>query len=298
MYLSIKHFRRFLEGRPFHILTDHKPLTFALNTRADSPHQACHLDYIEQFTSDVRHVKGTTNAPADALSRIELNALIDGSPPVVNFKAMAGAQGTDQDILFLQSSSSFSSLKLESVPLSTSDTAILCDTSTGIARPLVPKDYRRIVFESLHNLSHPSIRATQQLLTDRYVWPGIKADSPQKLSPWSISQLRQLPAPLCQDGFGVPSIITTDCGRHFESALWEQMTCLLGIQRIHTTSCHPIANGMVECFHRQLKATLKTYPTPERHFPWFYYNIMARPSASLENLLPHRENLSTLKTSM
>ena len=31
VYLSIKHFRYFLEGRLFHVLTDHKPLTYALN---------------------------------------------------------------------------------------------------------------------------------------------------------------------------------------------------------------------------------------------------------------------------
>ena len=41
-----------LEGRQFHILTDHKPLTFALNVRPDrhSPHQAWQLDFIAQFT--------------------------------------------------------------------------------------------------------------------------------------------------------------------------------------------------------------------------------------------------------
>ena len=32
------------------------------------------------------------------------------------------------------------------------------------------------VFDALHGLSHPGIRATQKLLTDRYVWPGINAD--------------------------------------------------------------------------------------------------------------------------
>ncbi len=55
IYLSTKHFRHFLEGRPFHILTDHKPLTYAINTRPDrhSPRQARHLDYIVQFSSDI-----------------------------------------------------------------------------------------------------------------------------------------------------------------------------------------------------------------------------------------------------
>ena len=35
IYLSIKHFRHFLEGRSFIIFTDHKPLTFALGSSTD-----------------------------------------------------------------------------------------------------------------------------------------------------------------------------------------------------------------------------------------------------------------------
>jgi hypothetical protein len=57
-----------------------------------------------------------------------------------------------------------------------------------------------------------------------------------------------------------PSTITSDCGCQFESALWDQLTRLLGIQRIHTTAYHPITNGRL---HRQLKAALKTYPSAE-----------------------------------
>ena len=62
--------------------------------------------------------------------------------------------------------------------------------------------------------------------------------------------------------FGVPSTITTDRGQQFESALWTQLKQLLGTQRIHTTAYHPIANGLVERFHRHLKGALKCSPDP------------------------------------
>ena len=56
IYLSIKHFRHFLEGRGFHVLSDHKPLTFALESSTDrSPRQTRHLSFIAEFTSDIRH---------------------------------------------------------------------------------------------------------------------------------------------------------------------------------------------------------------------------------------------------
>ena len=48
--------------------------------------------------------------------------------------------------------------------------------STGVPRPYVPQQFRKTVFDSLHSLSHPSIRATQRLITARYVWPNINQD--------------------------------------------------------------------------------------------------------------------------
>ena len=51
--------------------------------------------------------------------------------------------------------------------------------------------------------------------------------------------------------------------RQFESALFKNLCETLGSGRIRTTAYHPIANGMVERFHRQLKAALKSHKMPE-----------------------------------
>ena len=60
--------------------------------------------------------------------------------------------------------------------------------------------------------------------------------------------------------FGVPSTVTTDCSTQFESSLFQQLTAFLSMKRIWTTSYHPCANGMVECFYQQLKSALKPSP--------------------------------------
>ena len=77
VYCGIRHLRHFLEAREFHVITDHKPLTYTLKSKPDrhSPCQVPHLDFISQFTSDIRHVAGQGNPVADALSRLEANTM-------------------------------------------------------------------------------------------------------------------------------------------------------------------------------------------------------------------------------
>ncbi len=157
---------------------DHKPFTFALSSRSDrhSPRQIRHFDLISQFTTDIRHIQGTHNSVADALSRIVVNAIhCDGGlNTVIDFRVMAEAQVNDPDLTKLQSDSS---LKLQRIPLALSDGGfIICDMSTGTPRPFVPECFRRPIFDSLHSLSHPGIRATQRMLTSRFVWPHINSD--------------------------------------------------------------------------------------------------------------------------
>ncbi|XP_039969030.1 uncharacterized protein LOC120780861 [Bactrocera tryoni] len=59
---------------------------------------------------------------------------------------------------------------------------------------------------------------------------------------------------ICQ--FGTPLTITTDQGLQFESALFTSLSRMLGIHRIRTTPYHTQSNGLVERWHRTLKAAL------------------------------------------
>jgi cleavage and polyadenylation specificity factor subunit 1 len=59
--------------------------------------------------------------------------------------------------------------------------------------------------------------------------------------------------------FGCPETITTDQGRHFESQLFHSLAKLCRIQLSRTTAYHPAANGIVERFHRTLKAAIMSH---------------------------------------
>ncbi|CAH8625724.1 unnamed protein product [Heterobilharzia americana] len=178
IYLAIKHFRYMLEGYSFIVFTDHKPLTKAIDAKHDnySPREIRHLEFISQFTSDIRYVKGSKNEAADALSRMYVNVL---ERDHIDLAEMAKLQATDEDLKHLKNNVN-TSLRLEEVTLDDS-VSITCDVSKGKPRPFVPLSMRRLVFSKMHGISHPGIRATVKLITDRYVWPKMNRD----LRQWS-----------------------------------------------------------------------------------------------------------------
>ncbi|BHF65278.1 Era Like 12S Mitochondrial RRNA Chaperone 1 [Sparganum proliferum] len=298
IYLAVKHFRHFLEGQGFTIFTDHKPLTFAIHSRSDklSPREIRHLDYISHFTSDIRHIDGSRNEVADALSRPSIAHL--QLSPGIDLAEMAAEQRRvgspcDGDV---------SGLQLQELPLTTGNGTILCGVSTPSHRPFVPPSLRRKVFSSLHNLSHPGSRATDKLVSDRFVWPGMHKD----LKAWTRAclgcqrnkvttaiPLPDVAAPTVVKAFlsrwvaifGAPSTITTDRGAQFESNVFQSLLSFLGCTRIRTTAYHPAVNGMVERFHRQLKASLRAADDPENwtdHLPLVLLGIRSSFKSDLD----------------
>ena len=170
MYLSVKQFRHYVEGRMFTMYTDHKPLIGAMTNAADhSPRQTRHLSFIAEFSTDIQHRSGRDNVVADALSRspsIEATLSTD-----INYQQLATDQQSSINVEQLRSTTS---LQLEEVSIS--DCAILCDMSTGVPRPVIPQTWTKRIFELCHNLSHTGYRPTVRAVSKRFVWPGMKKD--------------------------------------------------------------------------------------------------------------------------
>lgn len=175
-YLAVRHFRYFVEGREFCIYTDHKPLTFALQSKSDRMAiQTRYLDYISQFTNDIRYIKGCENIVADTLSRVESAAIDLVTPSLEN---LYQSQQNDQELKALLESDhrENSVFKLTKVDIPGTNISIWCDTSTPKSRPFVPKSLRRRVFDSFHNLSHPGVRSTRLKIAQSYFWPNLNKD--------------------------------------------------------------------------------------------------------------------------
>lgn len=321
VYAAVKHFQYFLEGRQFVIYTDHKPLIYAFKQKPEkaSPRQLRYLDFISQHTTDIRHISGKDNVIADALSRIEALSM----PSPLDYKLLQEEQQNDTELQqLLQSSNTGMELKL--IQMLESDSKIYCDISTPAIRPYLTPSFKKNVFNTLHGLSHPGVKATVDLISKRYIWPSLKKDvshwtkccepcQQSKVGRHTKSPLGSFEAPTerfqyvnidivgplpiskgfryiftCIDRFtkwaeaapivditaenianvfiniwvsrfGVPKQIITDQGRQFESQLFRELAKKIGAKVVHTTPYHPQSNGLIERWHRTLKAALKCH---------------------------------------
>ncbi len=150
-FLSVKHFRFFLEGRPFTLFTDHKPLLAAISKQSIpfSSRQQRHLSFLSKFNASFQHLPGHKNVVADALSRPTISQISVAStatpsllPLPLSYTDIAAAQQTDPSIHALQKSPS---LNITSIPIAKS-LSILGDVSTNIFRPLVSSAFQKAIF--------------------------------------------------------------------------------------------------------------------------------------------------------
>ena len=172
---ALRHFRYNLEGKHFNVFTDHRPLVQALHrsTEAWSARQTRSLSYIAEFDLTLQYIPGKLNSVADALSRPLANAVVPDRPILpeeLDVPRLVEDQQSCPGIKKLLAKPS--SLRIQPVEIQLAHTSLqaLCDISTGKSRLLIPETFKQKVFQSIHNIHHPGVRATRRLITTRYVW--------------------------------------------------------------------------------------------------------------------------------
>ncbi len=336
IFKALKHFRLIIEGRDLIIFTDHKPLVTAIRKKSDvswSQRQSRNLSFIAEFCSDIRHVKGEDNLIPDLLSRQVSQVNLD-----LNEKAIAKLQAEDDQLKDLNLKSS---LKFKRINIPDCDYDLIVDFSLGRNRLYVPGQMRKKIFDSMHNLAHPGIKASIKLINHDFVWPNLAKDikswsrdclkcqsnkihRSKKYLPNFFDEIEQKfqhihvdivgPFPLNNgfshiftiidrytrwpeavpikstktenlvqvlvenwiSRFGIPRYITSDQGAQFTSAIWAELSKILGVSLNFTTPYHPQSNGLVERFHRTLKTSLLATASDTswyKKLPWVLLGI-------------------------
>ena len=185
IYSSIIHFRHMLEGRDFRVYTDQRPLTGAFLKARDpvSNRQRHQLAFISEFCTDVAHVPGVDNVVADALSRQHDDEGGDGVGGEPAFVHAVTHLLADVDLNQLAADQPEvpevrpqTSLMLQRLQIPGCERKVWCDISQPRVRFLVPESWRNRVFQDVHNLSHPSGRATLAIVSRAFVWDGLRRD--------------------------------------------------------------------------------------------------------------------------
>ena len=143
------------------------------------------LSNISEYTTDIRRITGKDNVVADTLSRapVEDGPTLSPTLDIPNVSSMTSAaavsrvdfdeimreQQNDESLEAIQNDPS-TGLRLIEVPQG--DLTHLCDESTGKLRPFVLAALGRRVYEVVHNLAHPGVKATKKLVTVRVAEDG------------------------------------------------------------------------------------------------------------------------------
>ena len=187
---GIRHFIAEVDGRNFTVFTDHKALIGAFASPTSQQYDVIamnHIDEVAMRTTDIRYLPGKDNPVADWLSRRhdlpeayqvpteEPVAAVTLALELVDHRIMSEDQNKCPQIKAYREGKHPTGLVLQEIEFSPG-TYLLCDTSTGVDRPIVPPIWRERIIKMYHGLSHPGIKPTLDKATRRYYWATMGAD--------------------------------------------------------------------------------------------------------------------------
>ena len=135
IYEAVCHFRYFLEGQVFTIVTNHKPLTYMLSQKVEKicQRQQRQIAFISQFTTNIKFQSGADNIVADSLSRVESIRV----PVEFSSLELAQAQSNDDELKSLITDPTCS-LNIRKIQWRPEHTLVYCNLTGETLRPVNP----------------------------------------------------------------------------------------------------------------------------------------------------------------
>ena len=172
-FKSVRHFRPWIEGRPFTLFTDHLSLVPSVSKKTDpqTTRQAYQLSAVAEYTTDFRYIQGKSNVVADSLSRppgVENNASLN------TVSSLDSYQDNNQDSLAPESSAAESAGQRSSAATPIQDTAPRESESAASEAPVLAAAASSLSSSSLSTSASSSSTQPQD--------GGVKQEAQEDLS--------------------------------------------------------------------------------------------------------------------
>jgi len=297
---AIEHFRPFLIGKKFELLTDQKSVAFLLDSRPKNRIKNAKINrwrlIIAEYSFEIRYRAGVENHAADAFSRISsiANSLSDEDLVKTTHENM-GHPGFSRLEKFL--SSHFSTKNLKSQISKCIKNCQICAQQ----KPRFPSPPKTTLISSSRpwqRLSIDFMGPKHSSTTNKYIFTVIDEYTRFPFA-FAVAGPTTRTATDCLLSlftlFGPPESIHSDRGTAFESIDFHSFLNSWNILKSRTTPYHPQGNGQVERMNGTLWKTLqlrllqnKKAPNEwESELPFALSNIRLFPSRSLSYKSPH-----------
>jgi hypothetical protein len=279
---ACRHFRPYLLGRTFTIVTDHKPLTWMFSVKDPSSRLLRWRLLLEEFDYTIEYKAGSKNVNADALSRnpVVLTTMITSKEKQhkivqeMHECPIGGHQGVQR----------------------TYDRLKLYVTWPGMYRDV--EDYvTNCKICQQNKFTVPYYKAPfQETDTQLHPWDKIYLDI---VGPMPMSGEGHKYILTCQDNlskylvavpmfsqtaeevalnfmryvilqYGIPSSIVTDQGTQFMGDIFKRLCKLLKVHKLNTSAYHPESNGALERAHKTIIEYVRCFSDPKNN-DWNYF---------------------------
>lgn len=290
------HFRPYLYGRPFLIITDHQPLSWISSVKNPSSRLLKWRLRLEEFDYQIMYRRGMLNSGPDALSRVQvtlptgkdtevpkelsqeqkyailreahatpLGAHMGMNRTYHKLKLYTDWPGMKKDVEeYIQKCESCQKNKITQVTtklplqLTTTPDTIMQKVNIDVVGPInVSANQNRCIL------------TMQDDLTKYLVAVPMQDQTAETIARHFVENLVLI--------YGCPQILLSDCGANFLSELFKNICKLLHVQKINTTAVHPMTNGSLERTHRVLVEFIRHFVNQDQTNwdEWVKYAVFA-----------------------